>query len=456
MSEKPRILIIDDERNTREGLRRALKAKYTVALADNGESGYRLLADEHFDLILTDLRMPGLDGMSFIRRVNTMDAPPLCIMLTAYGSIENAVEAMKAGAYDYLMKPVNLDNLEMLVERALESRSLKQENKRLKIELADRYAFKTMIGKSPAMLHVIDALKQAAPARSTVLLTGENGTGKDLAARTLHNLSNRAEKPFVAVNCAALATNLLESELFGHEKDAFTGANARRAGRFEHADGGTFFLDEISEIDSAVQVKLLRVLESRSFERVGGNDPIDVDIRLIAATNRDLKQMVNDGTFRQDLYFRLSVLPIHIPALRDRKDDIPLIVRHFLDIFAKENDKNNVNIAPEALDTLIAFAWPGNVRELRNCIERMVVMSSNEVLSIADVPHDIRDAAGTVSVPVSTLPAAGNLDMETNERNLIVQALRNCNGNRSAAARELGISRRTLHRKINQFELRDM
>lgn len=453
---KPRILVIDDERNTREGLGRALKPKYNVTLAESGEAGYKKLTQQAFDLVLTDLRMPGLDGLAFIRRVNTMDTPPICIMLTAYGSVENAVEAMKAGAYDYLTKPVNLDNLEMLVERALESRDLKQENRRLKEELADRYAFENMIGQSTAMQHVFDSLKQAAPARSTVLLTGENGTGKELAARALHNLSSRADKPFIIVNCAALSRNLLESELFGHEKDAFTNANARRIGRFEAADGGSFFLDEISEIDAAVQVKLLRVLETRAFERVGGNESIKVDIRLIAATNSDLKAMVDAGNFRQDLYFRLHVLHIDMPPLRQRREDIPLLIKYHLDLFNAENGTNITGVAPEALDTLTTYDWPGNVRELRNCIERMVVMTQDSTLTIADVPHEIRDAAGTVLVPVTTLPTASVLDLETNERNLIVQALRNCNGNRSAAARELGISRRTLHRKINQFNLRDL
>jgi DNA-binding NtrC family response regulator len=453
---KPRILVIDDERNTREGLGRALKPKYDVALAESGEAGYKKLTQQAFDLVITDLRMPGLDGLSFIRRVNTMDTPPTCIMLTAYGSVENAVEAMKAGAYDYLTKPVNLDNLEMLVERALESRDLKQENRRLKEELADRYAFENMIGQSTAMQHVFDSLKQAAPARSSVLLTGENGTGKELAARALHNLSPRADKPFITVNCAALSRNLLESELFGHEKDAFTNANARRIGRFEAADGGSFFLDEISEIDAAVQVKLLRVLEARAFERVGGNESIEVDIRLITATNCDLKAMVDAGDFRQDLYFRLHVLHIDMPPLRQRREDIPLLIKYHLDLFNAENGTNITGVAPEALDTLTTYDWPGNVRELRNCVERMVVMTQDSTLTIADVPHEIRDAAGTVLVPVTTLPTASVLDMETNERNLIVQALRNCNGNRSAAARELGISRRTLHRKINQFNLRDL
>ncbi len=452
---KPRILIIDDERNTREGLRQALKLDYEVTVADNASRGLDLLEQRGFDVILTDLRMPGLDGMEFIRKVKVQPEAPACIMLTAYGSIETAVEAMRAGAYDFLTKPVNLDSLDLLLDRCLESRNLKKENRELKKQLADKSATSHIIGKSQQMQDVMETLTQIAPARSTVLLTGESGTGKELAARALHDLSNRAGKPFVAVHCAALATNLLEAELFGHEKGAFTGATERRIGRFEAADGGTLFLDEIGEIDPSVQVTLLRILETRSFERVGGHTPIEVDVRLVAATNRDLKKMVAEGTFREDLYYRLDVLHVRMPPLRERPDDIPLLLKHYIDEFAAENGRQIDGITPEAINTLTAYSWPGNVRELRNCVERMVVLSRTETITLKDVPTHIRTEATETRQREST-PAPQTLDMTENEIALIRQALVECNGNRSKAAKQLGISRRTLHRKLNQFDLHDL
>ena len=452
---KPRILIIDDERNTREGLRQALKLDYEVTVADNASRGLDLLEQRGFDVILTDLRMPGLDGMEFIRKVKVQPEAPACIMLTAYGSIETAVEAMRAGAYDFLTKPVNLDSLDLLLDRCLESRNLKKENRELKKQLADKSATSHIIGKSQQMQDVMETLTQIAPARSTVLLTGESGTGKELAARALHDLSNRAGKPFVAVHCAALATNLLGAELFGHEKGAFTGATERRIGRFEAADGGTLFLDEIGEIDPSVQVTLLRILETRSFERVGGHTPIEVDVRLVAATNRDLKKMVAEGTFREDLYYRLDVLHVRMPPLRERPDDIPLLLKHYIDEFAAENGRQIDGITPEAINTLTAYSWPGNVRELRNCVERMVVLSRTETITLKDVPTHIRTEATETRQREST-PAPQTLDMTENEIALIRQALVECNGNRSKAAKQLGISRRTLHRKLNQFDLHDL
>lgn len=451
---KARILIIDDEKNTREGLRQALKPDYDVMATDNGQRGLDLVVERKFDVVLTDLRMPGMDGMAFIKRVQALENPPACIMLTAYGSIETAVDAMKAGAYDFLTKPVNLDSLDLLLDRCLESRNLKRENKQLKQALASKYAFEKLIGKSEKMQEVLDTLEQIAPARSTVLLTGESGTGKELAAKALHQLSPRVDKPFVAVHCAALSTNLLEAELFGHEKGAFTGASERRIGRFEAADGGTIFLDEIGEIDPSVQVTLLRILETRTFERVGGNQPIQVDVRLVAATNRDLKEMVEEGDFREDLYYRLDVLQVVMPPLRERRDDIPLLIKHFLDQFTTENNKELSGLTSEALNTMVAYDWPGNVRELRNSVERMVVMARSASITLKDVPTHIRQQADQ-SKNADQRARPESLDIEANEKSLIIQALDDCDGNRSAAARKLGISRRTLHRKINQYELRD-
>ena len=458
MDKKSKLLIIDDEKNTREGLRRALAVSYDVSIIDNGQSALKMLAEEEFDVVLTDLRMPGLDGLSFLKKLSDHKSPPVCIMFTAYGSVENAVEAMRAGAYHYLTKPVNLENLELVLKRALESRRLAKENKDLKQELASKYAFGNMIGKSAIMQEVFDTIKQIAAARSTVLLTGESGTGKELAARALHELSDRSDKPFVAVHCAALTRNLLESELFGYEKGAFTGATERRIGRFEAADGGTIFLDEIAEIDPSVQIVLLRILETRSFERVGGSESIEVDIRLIAATNRDLKEMVDQGEFREDLYYRLDVLHIVMPALRERREDIPLLLKHYLDFFNKENDRKIEGVTSEALAILTAYNWPGNIRELRNTVERMVVMARKEVISVNDIPREIKENA-SVSRSIrssDSIAPEKSLDINANEKSLIIKALDECNGNRTAAAKKLGISRRTIIRKISQYGLRDL
>jgi DNA-binding NtrC family response regulator len=457
---KPRLLIIDDEKNTRDGLRMALQSGYDVSVAENAERAIELLdQDAAYDVVLTDLKMPGLDGMSLLHHVLRLPDAPICIMLTAYGSIETAVDAMRAGAYDFLTKPVNLDNIEIVLERALERRELKRENQELRRALAAQSGANNMIGNSAAMQDVFATLNQVATARSTVLLTGESGTGKELAARALHQLSDRSDQPFVVVHCAALTTSLLESELFGHEKGAFTGAGERRIGRFEAADGGTLFLDEIGEIEPALQVTLLRFLETRQFERVGGNEQIEVNVRMVAATNRDLEAMVAEGTFREDLYYRLDVLRIHMPPLRQRRDDIPMLLKFYLDMFAVENARDIDGYSPEALDMLIAYEWPGNVRELRNVVERMVVMTRGDAISLRDVPEKVRRAVGE-SGPLAAAAAVAaanpaSLNIEDNEKNLIVHALKDCGGNRSRAAEKLGISRRTLHRKLNEYGLRD-
>ncbi|MDD4099446.1 MAG: sigma-54 dependent transcriptional regulator, partial [Lentisphaeria bacterium] len=336
---KPTILIIDDERNTREGIKLALEDKYSILLAEDGLRGLALLKDKKVDIVLTDLRMPGLDGMDFTREVASWENHPLIIMLTAYGSVQTAVEAMKNGAYDYLTKPVNLDNLEMMIERGLETQRLRRENETLRQELGQQQGLDNIIGSSKAMQDIFDTVRQIADTRTTVLLTGESGTGKEVFARAIHQLSSRAKKPFIALHCAALNENLLESELFGHEKGAFTGASERTIGRFEHADGGTLFLDEIGEITPSTQVKLLRVLDTHTFERVGGAATIKVDVRLLAATNRDLKAMVAEGTFREDLYYRLNVVNLVLPPLRERQEDIPPLLNHFLKRTTAENSK---------------------------------------------------------------------------------------------------------------------
>lgn len=449
MKNRKLILIVEDEKNTREGLAQALGNKYDILLADNGERALQTLSERQVDLVLSDLRLPGIDGMTLIRKAMAHQSQPICILLTAYGSIETAVEAMKAGAYDFLTKPVNLDQLEMVVERALRSRVLEQENTALRGQIDRKYGLESIIGNSKAMEEVFDTIRQVAPTRATVLIQGESGTGKELVARAIHKLSPRAKQPFVAVHCAALADTLLESELFGHERGAFTGATERRIGRFEMADGGTLFLDEISEVSPPVQVKLLRVLEERKFERVGGREQVETDIRLIAATNRDLHSLANQGGFRSDLFFRLNVVNITIPPLRERAEDILLLTRYFIKRFSEENNKPEKELTADAVNMLASHKWPGNVRELRNAIERMVVLSRSVRLTARDVPPEIA-AAGRPGMEAefktdATLKDAG--------KRLIVAALEKHGGHRGKAAEQLGISRRTLHRKIREYGL---
>ncbi len=446
---KPLILIVDDEKNSREGLARALQRAYDVALAEDGRKALAILAEQPVDVMISDVRMPGIDGLTLLQRAMARTPQPVCIMLTAYGSIELAVEAMRRGAYDFMTKPINLDRLEIVLKRALETRALETENRALREQLDARYGLEQIIGQSPAMQEVFDTVRQVAPSRATVLVLGESGTGKELVAHALHRLSPRHKGPFVAVHCAALSATLLESELFGHEKGAFTGAAERRRGRFELADGGTLFLDEIGEIDAALQVKILRVLEERRFERVGGTETIDVDVRLIAATNRDLKKMVAEGAFREDLFFRLDVVSIRLPPLRERAGDLPLLAHHFVSTLARENGKSLDGITPDALAALSAYEWPGNVRELRNVIERMVVLARGDRLTLRDVPPHIRGPGEGTPV------RGGALSLAANEKQMIVRALKLNEGNVTKAARDLGISRRTLHRKLNEYGLRD-
>ncbi len=461
MSAKPVILIVDDERNTRDGLARALRGDHEILLAENAQVGLELLKKHAVDLVLTDLRMPGQDGMAFIQAIQTLADPPLVIMLTAYGTIQTAVDAMRHGAYDYLAKPVDLDNLEMVVRRGLESRRLRAENEALRRQLDPRFGMEGIIGNSPAMNSVFEMVRQVAPARSTVMLTGESGTGKERIANVIHRLSPRAAKPFVVVHCASLNPNLLESELFGHEKGSFTGAHERTLGRFERADGGTLFLDEIGEIDASTQIKLLRVLENRNVERVGGAATVEIDVRLIAATNKDLKALVDAGRFREDLYYRLNVVCIELPPLRRRLEDVPLLLTHFLKEFTRENSKTLNGFTPEALKVLTAYAWPGNVRELRNTVERMVVMARGTSLTLGDVPPEVRAGVSAALEPkaVAAAAAAGaespTLDLASQERSLIVRALQECQGNRSLAARRLGIGRRTLYRKLDEYGIKE-
>lgn len=455
---KPVLLIVDDDKTTRDGLRLALKDAYDVLLAEDGQRALDILSAREVAIVLSDVRMPGMDGLTLIQRALARTPDLICILLTAYGNVEMAVDAMKRGAYDFLTKPVNLDHLDLMLKRALRARTIESENLALREQLNDRFGLERIIGNAPVMKQVFDVIKQAAPTHATVLITGESGTGKELVAHAIHTLSTRSKGPLVAVHCAALTPTLLESELFGHEKGAFSGAVSQRNGRFENADGGTLFLDEISEIDLSIQVKLLRVLEERRFERVGGNKTLDVDIRLITATNKDLRTLVSQGKFREDLFFRLDVVNIFIPPLREREEDIPLLCGHFLKQFNQENGKSVEGLTPDAMQMLTAYAWPGNVRELRNTIEKMVVLARGNKLSVRDIPPSIARSAGPlIASSVKTRPVAPTetRSLAAQERDMIFATLEKHGHNITKAAVELGISRRTLHRKLNDYRDED-
>jgi len=438
---KKTVLIVDDEKHTRDGLRAALEDHYEVYVAGDMAGALAALDADPADVVITDLKLGSDDGMGLMEKVLQRSAPPVCIMMTAYGSVDTAVEAMRRGAYDFVTKPVNIDRLEMLVRRALREKEVQAENVELRREVRKSRAPDRMIGRSAPMERIFETIRQVAPSKATVLIQGESGTGKEVAAKAIHALSNRAEKPFVAVHCAALSPQLLESELFGHEKGAFTGAGERRIGRFEQASGGTLFLDEIGEIDPTVQVKILRVLGEKTFERVGGNQTLQADVRLIAATNKDLAAMVAEGTFRDDLFFRLNVVPMTMPPLRDHREDIPLLADAFLKEMAREHGKPVKMFSPEAMRALEAYDWPGNIRELRAAVEHAVVLGKGGELTQADLPTSLRGALEA--------PRAGEeLNLAKAESSMIRKALEECAGNRTLAAKKLGISRRTLHRHL--------
>lgn len=451
----PTLLIVDDEKPTRDGLRAALEEKFDVYVAESAEAAMQLLEKESFDVVLTDLRMSGKDGFELITRAKSLSKPPVCILMTAYGSEEVAVEAMKRGADDYIAKGrMQIDELEMRIQRAMKRQTLEVENRQLHERLDRKFGVPNVIGDSPALKEVLDVVRQVAPTRTTVLITGESGTGKEVVAKTVHQLSPRSRGPWVAVHCAGLPASLLESELFGHEKGAFTGAHERRVGRVEMAQGGTLFLDEIGEIDSTIQVKLLRFLGERTFERLGSSRTQTADVRLVAATNKDLGAMVKAGTFREDLYFRLAVVPIHLPPLRERLADIPLLANAFLQEFCKENQKPLKGIETAAMDLMLRYRWPGNVRELRTAVEHAVVLCRGEWVGVKDLPAGLRVPASEVAEKEAREAiSGGRLTLKEAERQLLIHALEECRGNRTEAAKKLGISRRTLHRKLHEFHL---
>ena len=472
MSTHYRILVIEDDETVRDVLRTFLTDKgYEVTVAVSGESGLEILRSEKFDLIATDLIMPGISGMDVLKEVMATKVNTPVLVMTAFGSVQTAVEAIRIGAFDYLTKPFNLDELTIVLDKALSVSKLQKENVMLKMQLKKKYEFKELIGDSGPMQAVYQLIEKIADTDSTVLITGESGTGKELIAKTIHyNNTARAVGPFVPLNCAAIPRDLLESELFGHEKGAFTGAINARMGRFELAQGGTLFLDEVGELDPSLQVKLLRVLQEREFERVGGVKTIKVDVRILAASNKDLEKATKDGSFREDLFYRLNVIPLHLPPLRSRLDDIPLLAAHFIQEFSRKRKREPFAIGPEAMDCLMHYEWPGNVRELENLIERLSILVSGPVVRLADLPEKLRQLHGAEAVegqgnglrPAGSMQQVPSLDIgdaginlnemvSSMERQLIRKALERTGGVRSKAAQLLGLNRTTLLEKMKKM-----
>jgi len=442
------ILVVDDDTAHRTMLRTLVGGwGYAIAEADDGEAAIRRVREGAYDLVLMDVRMLKVSGLEALAAIKAINPAIPVVIMTAFSSVETAVAALKEGAHDYLTKPLDFDKLRVTIERSMEHTRLKAENRALRAELAGRFERGRIVGRSPAMQRVLDTVAQVAPSEATVLISGESGTGKELVAGLLHANSGRREGPFVSLNCAAITESLMESELFGHEKGAFTGAERRREGRFQQADGGTLFLDEVSEMPLSMQVKFLRVLQEREFTRVGGDSLLRVDVRVVAATNTHLPERIAAGRFREDLYYRLNVVGLQLPPLRERREDVPLLAQHFLETFAAKNRKSVKGFSPQAMDRLIRRDWPGNVRELMNAVERAVVLARADYLTEADFP-----AIGPDPTAVAP-PAAGGagLPLSEVERAVILDTLAAAGGNKSEAARRLGITRRTLHKKLKTY-----
>jgi len=451
MKEKNSILIVDDDPAHRTMLWTLLTGwGYAISEADDGSTAIEKARQKAYDLILMDIRMIRVSGLEALTEIKALNPAIPVIIMTAYSSVETAVKALKSGAYDYLTKPLDFDELRLTMERAMEHTHLKEENRALREALGNHFDRRNIIGRSVAMEKVLETVAQVAPSEATVLITGESGTGKEMIAGAIHFNSPRKEGPFVKINCAAITETLLESELFGHEKGAFTGAHKRKEGKFRQAHGGSLFLDEISEMSLAMQVKLLRVLQEREVTRVGGEEVIKVNVRMVAATNRDLMEQISEGKFREDLYYRLNVVTIKIPPLNGRKEDIPLLAQHFLEIFCSRNNKEIKGFTPQAMDRLLRYDWPGNVRELMNAVERGVVLSRSEYLDIEDLPlitaTEEPDGEG---LPEEGIPA--NLPLDEVEKASILKTLEATGGNKSEAARRLGITRKTLHKKLKSY-----
>jgi two-component system response regulator AtoC len=445
MKKKAKVLVVDDEVIIRDSLRDWLTdAGYQVFTAENGAQALKIIQQEGLRIVIADLVMPGMDGIELMKRAKEISPDAEVIIVTAYGSIPTAITAMREGAYDYIEKPFCPERAEILIEKLVEHQELIEENLSLHHKLEERYRFENIIAKSPKMQQVIEIIKVVAKSNATVLITGETGTGKELVAQAIHSQSHRCGKPFVAVSCAALPESLLESELFGHEKGSFTGAYAQKKGKFEVAHRGTLFLDEIGEMSANIQVHLLRVLEEKEFTRVGGNESIKIDVRVISATNRNVKQAIANGQFREDLYYRLNVVNIELPPLRERKEDIPLVAQHFLKKFASENNKEVSGFSPEATDFLLRYDWPGNVRELENTVERAVILAQNPLIKVADLPQQNL---------VPAHPTSSETSLKQVEKNHILSVLTETGGNYTEAARILGISRMTLYNKAKAYGL---
>jgi DNA-binding NtrC family response regulator len=454
--DEARILIMDDEVQERRRIGDFLLQRgYDVLAVGNVQDAVEAIKRERFDVFLTDCNIPGVDALRTSDEARRINPDMAVIIMTAFGTIETAVKAIKAGAYDYLSKPVDPDQLVVLIERISERQNLIRENTELKERLRERYKFDEIVSTSHAMEEVLNLAGRVAASNATVLLRGESGTGKELIAKAIHYNSPRANHSLIKVNCAALPETLLESELFGHEKGAFTGATVKRIGRFEAADGGTLFLDEIGELTPGMQVKLLRVLQEREFERLGGNQTIKVDVRVITATNRDIEQAVKEGKFREDLYYRLNVVSFAIPPLRERREDIPVLLDHFIKKYRDENKKTISGVAAEARDLLMRYSYPGNVRELENIIERAVVLSKKEIITTSDLPIHVKGAMSEKELPVQALKGSLNETLDTVERGLIIEALKESGGTQTRAAEKLGISERVLRYKLKKYKIRE-
>ena len=453
----PTILVVEDEAKMRRLLELNLAEEgYTPLTAADAEAGLNILRQEKIDLIVTDLRLPGMNGLEFLQAVKRTNATLPVVVMTAYGTVETAVEAMKAGASDYILKPFGMEEIKLILRKELDVHRLREENRSLREALGQRYQFRNIVAYSPKMQEVLGTVERVAPTNSTVLLGGESGVGKDLIARAIHEHSRRAGEAFIKVNCTAIPENLLESELFGYEKGAFTGANTTKPGRFELADKGTIFLDEIGDVPGTIQVKLLHVLQDRQFERLGGTKTLKVDVRVIAATNQDLRAALEQGTFREDLYYRLNVVPISIPPLRERKEEIPYLVDYFIERFAREAGKALSGVTPAALRMLTDFHWPGNVRELENIIERGVALSAGTVIDVADIRLDVARPASSPSSTADSAPfPPAGVTLEQFEDEIIREALRRANGNKSQAARLLGLSRNALRYRLAKIGVPD-
>jgi two-component system response regulator HydG len=451
MKDKESVLVVDDDPAHRTMLRTLLTGwGYTIFEADDGSTAIEKAHDQAFDLILMDIRMIKVSGIEALHEIKAFNPSIPIIIMTAYSSVENAVEALKSGAYDYLTKPLDFDELRLAMERAMDHRQLKEENRLLRESLGSHFDRQNIIGRSPAMVTLLETVAQVASSEATVLIMGDSGTGKEMIAGAIHYNSPRKEGPFVKINCAAITETLLESELFGHEKGAFTGAHRKKEGRFRLAHGGSIFLDEISEMSLSMQVKLLRVLQEREITRVGGEEVVHVDVRVIAATNKDLLEEIQTGRFREDLFYRLNVVTLHVPALKDRKEDIPLLAQHFLTTFCEKNKKEMKGITPQAMDRMLKHDWPGNVRELMNAIERGVVLSTSEYLDEKELPFLPKDAiSGDQARSEVAIPA--DLSLEEVEKASILKTLELAGGNKSEASRRLGITRRTLHKKLKKY-----